>query len=400
MSPVSPIEQQHPPISGPGSTTSAPPGALRVALCGPIAARQRAAQGGYEAANRRTSDALARRHVPVLELPYPPPQGGRRTALLRYAARFVQHAVWLIVHRRHYDVLHLTPLNMRFAPAELLLIVAARVAGRPVLMDVRAGTFVRHYGGAGALYRRVVDTELALADRVAVEARDYMAFVAERSRQAPFYFPNYAETAPDGSDGAERPGPSPDGLVRLVYFGRLVPEKGVDTVLEATSLLLAQGLRVRLDLVGDGPHDYLLALRRRHATLPVYWHGSLTGVRLAEVVRSAHFFLFPSRHDGEGHSNALNEAMACGVVPICSRQGFSASVVDDAGEVLPVDAQASAYAEAVAGVLSSGRWSTLSRRAVQRVREHFSEDATVPALIATYREMVGTATRKERPTGR
>jgi glycosyltransferase involved in cell wall biosynthesis len=388
VSPVSPLDQARSPVFGSESRVSTPSRMPRVALCGPIAAPQRAAQGGYEAANRRTVDALVRRGVPVLERPYPPPQGGRRAALLRYAACFARHAVWLMTQRERYDVLHLTPLNMRFAPAELLLIAAARLARRPVLMDVRAGTFVRHYGGAGALYRRVIDAELALADRVAVEARDYMPFVEQRTRQAPFYFPNYASTAQHEGLAGERPGPGPDGVLRLVYFGRLVPEKGLDIVLQTTALLAAQGLRVRLDLIGEGPHDYLLALRRQHANLPVCWHGGLAGARLTEVVRGAHFFLFPSRHDGEGHSNALNEAMALGVVPICSRQGFSASVVEDAGAVLPVDAPASSYATAVTDVLTSGRWSDLSRRAVQRVQAHFSEEATLPALITVYRDLV------------
>lgn len=388
MPPVPPIDQPTSPLFGSESTTRHQSRTLRIALCGPIAAPQRAAQGGYEAANRRTSESLSRRGVQVLELPYPPPQGGRWTGLARYALCFARHAAWLLLRRGRYDVLHLTPLNMRFAPAELLLIVAARLAGRAVMMDVRAGTFVRHYGGAGPLYRRVVDTELRLADRVAVEAREYMAFVGARARHAPLYFPNYAVQAGDRLPVGERRGPAPDGIVRLVYFGRLVPEKGLDIVLDATALLAAQGLRVRLDLVGDGPHDYLLALRRRHANLPVCWHGSLAGARLFDVVGGAHFFLFPSRHDGEGHSNALNEAMALGVVPVCSRQGFSASVVEDAGELLPVDAPASAYAEAVARVLSTGRWPALSRRAAHRVQACFSEEAAVPPLIDAYRAML------------
>jgi glycosyltransferase involved in cell wall biosynthesis len=352
----------------------------RVLFCGPIAPIGQAAGGGHEAANRRTCDALAARDLEVLELPYPRPHDRAWSKASRYALTFLHHAAYVMFRRSRYDVLHLTPLNMQFAWAESLLIACARVAGRPTLMDIRAGTFVRHYHGAGNLYRRAIDLSLRLAGRVAVEGREYIAFVRQRHGRAPFYFPNYVTS--------RRVAPTAHGVLRIIYVGRIVPEKGIDTALQATAALVRQGLTVRLDLVGDGPSAYIDMLRWRHPGLPVCWHGALPPGTLLPILAGAHFFLFPSRHDGEGHSNALNEAMALGVVPISSRQGFSPSVVGDSGTLLRVDAPAEDYASAMLQIVIDGRWSVLSSRASARVGDQFSEDATLPGLIEVYRGML------------
>src|SRR5262249_57444979 len=38
---------------------------------------------------------------------------------------------------------------------------------------------------------------------------------------------------------------------RVVFVGQLIPEKGVDVLLEAVAILVARGLNVHLDVVGD-----------------------------------------------------------------------------------------------------------------------------------------------------
>ncbi len=103
------------------------------------------------------------------------------------------------------------------------------------------------------------------------------------------------------------------------------------------------------------------------------------------MLASAHYFIFPTRHDGEGHSNALTEAMAEGLVPICSDNGFNRSVVGDAGRVLPVDATASDYAQAIADIGTGAAWNELSRAASRRIAERFTGMVVLPVLIESYR---------------
>ncbi|TCM49673.1 glycosyltransferase involved in cell wall biosynthesis [Rhizobium sp. PP-F2F-G48] len=45
----------------------------------------------------------------------------------------------------------------------------------------------------------------------------------------------------------------PGTPLKLAYFGRLVPYKGVDKAIEAVGILRARGLDIRLSIIGDGP---------------------------------------------------------------------------------------------------------------------------------------------------
>jgi glycosyltransferase involved in cell wall biosynthesis len=360
---------------------------VRVAFCGPIGAIGRPAGGGYESANRRNCDALLRRGVVVAELPYPKVTQGSLAKLLRYGASFVRAAAFLVLRRRDYDLLHLTPLNMHFAVAESWLIACARRLGKPVLLDIRAGTFVRHYESGSALYRRTIDRSLRLASQVAVEGEAYLPFVRQRTAAPVLHFPNYV----DGPALLQTPvaeALDPAQPVRLIYFGRIVAEKGIDVALATLVVLRARGHAVELELIGDGPPDFVAALRLRHAALPITWRTGLPVAAILQRAAAAHFFIFASRHEGEGHSNALNEAMSVGLVPVCSEQGFTRSVVGDAGVVLPVAAQASDYAAAIEQILLSDRWATLSQRARARVRSHYCEEAALPPLIDSYRRLL------------
>ena len=364
-----------------------PEARIRVAYCGPIGAIGQPAGGGYESANRRNCDALTRRGVVVTELPYPKVTTRPLVKLWRYGTNFVRTAAFLIARRKDYDLLHLTPLNMHFALVESWLVACARWLGKPVLLDIRAGTFVRHHEGGSALYRRTIDRTLRLASHVAVEGEAYLPFVRKRSSAPVLHFPNYV----DGP--ALRQTPAVQTLdrnapVRLLYFGRLVAEKGIETTLATLVILQERGHAVELELIGDGPAAFVAGLRQRHALSPVTWSAGLPVAAILQRAAAAHFFVFASRHDGEGHSNALNEAMSVGLVPVCSDQGFTRSVVGDAGVVLPVESQASEYAAAIEAILLTGRWATLSQRARLRVRTLYSEDATLPPLIDTYRRLL------------
>jgi glycosyltransferase involved in cell wall biosynthesis len=104
---------------------------------------------------------------------------------------------------------------------------------------------------------------------------------------------------------------------------------------------------------------------------------------------SSHFFLFPTTHPGEGHSNALTEAMAMGCVPLAALNGFNHSVMGDCGGVLPQSATSDAYADTVLDIVRSGRWSALSSAARERAHLHFNTNCVVDALIEQYVQLLG-----------
>lgn len=109
--------------------------------------------------------------------------------------------------------------------------------------------------------------------------------------------------------------PSPESLAapehsrRIVFVGRLVPQKHPSLLIEAISLLNPNASAGWcLDIVGDGPLREVLAVEilRRGLQDHVVLHGNVHDID--RYYRKAAFFVLPSAY--EGTPNALLEAMA------------------------------------------------------------------------------------------
>jgi glycosyltransferase involved in cell wall biosynthesis len=91
---------------------------------------------------------------------------------------------------------------------------------------------------------------------------------------------------------------------------------------------------------------------------------------------------------GEGFSNALGEAMACGVPCVATDVGDSARIVGEAGAVVP-PGDAGAFADALARLLGLGlegraRLGTLAR---ERIRMEYGIEAMTRRYEETYRRL-------------
>ncbi len=135
---------------------------------------------------------------------------------------------------------------------------------------------------------------------------------------------------------------------RLGTVGRLIPEKGVDVLLEALPAIVAKRPAV-LTVVGDGPQRK--TLERKARDLPVEFVGHVgSPIEVAEFLRSIDVFVMPSRW--EGLPNSLLEALACGTSVVASDvPGVAEAARGNAVLVLPD--QPVALAEAVCRSLDS-----------------------------------------------
>ena len=122
-------------------------------------------------------------------------------------------------------------------------------------------------------------------------------------------------------------------LIGLV--GRLDPMKDHPTFLRAAALLAQARKDVRFVCVGDGPAVYRQQLyvlgKELGLANRVIWAGARADM---PAVYNA-LDVFSSSSYGEGFSNVIGEAMACGVPCVVTDVGDSAWVVGDAGFVVP-----------------------------------------------------------------
>ena len=115
--------------------------------------------------------------------------------------------------------------------------------------------------------------------------------------------------------------------VKLVYVGRLIPQKGVDRLIKAVSLLKAKD-RVQCDIVGDGPaKDSLMNMASDLKVQDkVVFHGTRRDVDA--FLGRASFFIHPAKWE-EGFGIAVVEAMSAGVIPIAFNKGAIPEIIDD-----------------------------------------------------------------------
>lgn len=118
-----------------------------------------------------------------------------------------------------------------------------------------------------------------------------------------------------------RYGKKPDE-VGLLYVGRVSREKNLDVATAAYEKIRAEGLPVRLLIVGEGP--YLRELRK--LVPDACYTGYLRGSELATAYASSDIFIFPSTTDTFG--NVVLEAQAAGLPCVVSNLGGPSELVE------------------------------------------------------------------------
>ncbi len=173
-----------------------------------------------------------------------------------------------------------------------------------------------------------------------------------------------------------------DGVLKLLFVGRLVRQKGADTLMEALAQL-PQQVPWRLVVAGDGPEREALAALavRLNAADRIQMRGWVSKAELPALYREADIFVLPSRD--EGLTNVLLEATAAGLPTIGSRLPGIAEVVLDGETGLLTDAENSAALAAAIFTLATdaGRRESMGRKARARAEAHFGWPSVATAWV-------------------
>ena len=116
--------------------------------------------------------------------------------------------------------------------------------------------------------------------------------------------------------------------IELIYVGRMIPEKGVDSLLDAFADLYKKINRIHLTLVGTG--SQMEALKRRSRSLQISEAVLFTGQQLnvASWLKQADIFVHPAVWE-EGFGLTIVEAMSAGAITVAVRHGAAEELIED-----------------------------------------------------------------------
>ena len=180
-----------------------------------------------------------------------------------------------------------------------------------------------------------------------------------------------------------------DGLA-IGCVGRLVPEKGVDTLLQALAENRAH--RWHLTVVGDGPDRERLERLASDLRLAarVRWMGALPPEEVPKLWPELDVLVLPARGLptwAEPAAHVVAEAMAHEVTVVGTSGGATPEVIGDAGVVVPGD-DPLALSAALRRLAAADQRRPLAQAGRARAMRLFSDDAVAERTLEFWREIV------------
>jgi glycosyltransferase involved in cell wall biosynthesis len=194
---------------------------------------------------------------------------------------------------------------------------------------------------------------------------------------------------------AESPaGETGDGLGPAVcYLGRLVPEKGVGTLIDAFAGLTKRAATASLWIIGDGPDRRRLEKAAAGLNGKIKFWGVMTNPY--PLVAKADVFCLPAY--AAGFELTLPEAMTLGRPVVATRVGGIPEVVGDAG-LLVEPGDADALADALAAVIADrDKARSLSEKSLGRA-ERFRIEKTASDYGDIYEEAYARKSARGNPS--
>jgi len=223
-------------------------------------------------------------------------------------------------------------------------------------------------------------------DHLAGNTRDLCAWIVAQGWPADrtHYLPNFADDRP-AAPLARAELATPPGVPLIVALGRLHPNKGFDTLLDA----LARLPEAVLWLAGEGPERG--ALEAQAQALGIAGRVRFLGWRDdgPALLAAADLFVCPSRHEPLG--NVVLEAWAAArPVLACAAQGPTELIRDgETGCLVPIDDSAALAAAAAPLLADRARAAALGRAGRAAFDARFTEAAVVRAYLDLFARVAG-----------
>lgn len=298
-------------------------------------------------------------------------------------------AFFLSLTHHRATIVHLnTSLRFKSYWRDLTYLLIALTMRRKVVYQVHGGAlpneFFPRHGLCAALLRWILRSVDVIVVLSRAEQEVYRAFVPEARTVV---IPNALNVQRYPDCILVR---KPTDVLHLIYLGRLVETKGINTAIEAVNQLVSVGRRVKLSIAGDGPEESRLKAYAAKLGLAerVYFAGPLFGEAKISFLGEGHVFILPTWHQ-ERMPYSLLEALVAGAVPVTTRVGAIPDVVQNEVHALFIPPRDPVALAAAIGRLDDDRLllARMARAGQERIVEHYNVDRLAADFGSLYESL-------------
>ena len=303
--------------------------------------------------------------------------------------------VYLLMHRKEYDILH---VHQVLYPAFITALIGKGILGKPVIAKMACSGLtsdirnMRRFPLGSLQLKYLVKKldSLVVVNREGVEEFQALGYPPSRIE----HIPNGVTFSPDGTNRRHV-------TFAVITTVRLDRQKGIDILLKAWSDIVSREPKMKLFILGKGPFE--AEFKQLSKSLGIVNSVVFTGEvkDVGEYLRKSDIFVLASR--AEGMSNALLEAMSQGLACIATKIsgnvelfGVEESSHISAGEfavtpngilVNPEDVDALSKA-ALFLVRNPELRETLGKSARKSIKEHYCIDLIADKYIHLYHHVL------------
>ena len=209
---------------------------------------------------------------------------------------------------------------------EVFVVMISNILGKPVLYEIKAGSFESTYNSGNGIYKFFIKYILKNSKIILVEGKPYINFLKNKFNKDSTYFPNVIPTD-------EIPSIIPSKLdtatAKILFIGFAYEGKGVFELYDACEELLLKGHKIKLTIVGEIHEDFKRYIVNKYSGEFLNIKGKLNHMKVLEQFQVNDIYCYPSKHPGEGHNNTINEALMSQMVICSSMNGFIGTFLDE-----------------------------------------------------------------------
>ncbi|MCP4581330.1 MAG: glycosyltransferase family 4 protein [candidate division Zixibacteria bacterium] len=181
----------------------------------------------------------------------------------------------------------------------------------------------------------------------------------------------------------------------VLTVGRLVPRKGQKYLIEAVKRLVAEGMDLKLVIIGIGPEEENLKIQAENLNFRL--ELIITDKQLEQEYKSADIFVLPSITDKQGEKEGLGLVLLEAIhfkLPVIAFEngGTTEIVIDDYSGVLLPEKDVDGLTAAIRKILTDQEYrDRLIETAYKDAHERFSVETIINQQLEIYDEILDKA---------